>query len=221
MSGIGEAGCFFAGISACWRLVCNKTGTSLDYIDGRATVFLGDAMTDWSQIVAQHGPLVWRTAQRLLRHEADAADCFQRTFMAALEVSRKEEVRHWPALLKRLATARALEQLRQRVGLRKRLVGDPEENGIERQIDGKTPGPDGAAQANELAGDLRTALAEIDARQAEVFCLACIEECSYAKVAEQLEITVSNVGVLLNRAKAALREQLQSHQESAIAVKVE
>ena len=40
-------------------------------------------MTDWSQIVQEHGPLVWRTAYRLLNHEADAADCFQRTFVSA------------------------------------------------------------------------------------------------------------------------------------------
>ena len=33
-------------------------------------------MTDWSQIVQQHGPLVWTTVYRLLRHDADAADCF-------------------------------------------------------------------------------------------------------------------------------------------------
>jgi RNA polymerase sigma-70 factor, ECF subfamily len=168
-------------------------------------------MTDWSQIVEQHGPQVWRTTQRLLRHEADAADCFQRTFIAALEFSRKQTVRHWPALLRRIATARALEQLRQRAGMRARLSCGPEENGVERQMDRKSLGPDGAAQASELAGHLRAALAEIDARQAQVFCLACIEECSYAEIAEQLEITVSNVGVLLNRAKAALRERLQSH----------
>ncbi len=102
--------------------------------------------------------------------------------------------------------------------MRARLSGDIEENGVERQIDHKTPGPDGAAQASELAEHLRAALAEIDARQAQVFCLACIEECSYAEIAEQLEITVSNVGVMLNRAKVALRERLKSHAETAMAV---
>src|SRR5262245_29492172 len=81
-------------------------------------------MTDWSQIVAQHGPLVWRTAQRLLAHEADAADCFQRTFTAAVELAERETIRHWPALLRRLATARALEQLRERLRQRRRFAGE-------------------------------------------------------------------------------------------------
>src|SRR5438270_871168 len=71
-------------------------------------------MTDWSQIVQEHGPMVWRTARRLLDNDADAGDCFQRTFVSALEFARKEAVRNWAALLQRLVTARALECLRQR-----------------------------------------------------------------------------------------------------------
>ena len=72
-------------------------------------------MVDWSQIVQQHGPLVWTTVYRLLRHEADAADCFQRTFLSALVLSRTQSIRNWPGLLQRLGTARALESLRQRL----------------------------------------------------------------------------------------------------------
>ena len=71
-------------------------------------------MTDWSKVVREHGPIVWKTAYRLLGNDADAADCFQNAFVSALEVVRKEAVRSWPALLKRLATARAMERLRQR-----------------------------------------------------------------------------------------------------------
>ena len=66
-------------------------------------------MVDWSQIVEQHGPLVWKTVYRLLRHDADAADCFQRTFLSALELSRTQAIHNWPGLLRRLGTARALE----------------------------------------------------------------------------------------------------------------
>ena len=71
-------------------------------------------MTDWSHIVRQHGPMVWRTVRRLLRHEADAADCFQRAFVSALELSRSDVILNWAAFLKRVATARAIECLRQR-----------------------------------------------------------------------------------------------------------
>src|SRR5262249_36846323 len=73
------------------------------------------AVLDWSQIVQQHGPLVWTTVYRLFRHDADAADCFQRTFLSALVLSRNQTIRNWPGILKRLGTARALETLRQRL----------------------------------------------------------------------------------------------------------
>ena len=78
-------------------------------------------MVDWSQIVQQHGRLVWTTVYRLVRHDADAADCFQRTFLSALVLSRTQTVRSWPGLLQRLGTARALEALRQRVRQAQRL----------------------------------------------------------------------------------------------------
>src|SRR5947209_9205691 len=127
-------------------------------------------MTDWSEIVQQHGPAVWRTARRLLNNEADAADCFQRTFVSALEVARKEAVRNWPALLKRLVTARALERLRQRRREGDRMTILPEQAADRRAVD-----PAEAAAANELAARLREALTELEPRQAQVVCLACLE----------------------------------------------
>jgi RNA polymerase sigma-70 factor (ECF subfamily) len=161
-------------------------------------------MTDWSQIVEQHGPAVWRVAVRLLNHEADAADCFQRTFVSALELSRKEAVRNWPALLKRLVTARAIERLRQRRQDTDRLTSLPPEAADSKAID-----PAEAAIAGELADRLREALAEIDPKQAQVLCLACLEGHSYQEIADQLGMPVSSVGVLVNRGRLALRERLQ------------
>jgi RNA polymerase sigma-70 factor (ECF subfamily) len=167
-------------------------------------------MTDWSQIVQEHGPVVWRTAYRLLGNEADAADCFQRTFVSALELSRKEAVHNWPALLRRLATARALERLRQRHRDGGRLTGVPRAC-----ADRRTPGPAQAAAAAELEEDLRKALTGLDALQAEVFCLTCLEGFPYREVADHLGVTVNHVGVLLHRAKAFLRERLRAHDPAA------
>ena len=45
-------------------------------------------MIDWPHIVQEHGPIVWNTVSRLLDNEADAADCFQDTFVSALNLSR-------------------------------------------------------------------------------------------------------------------------------------
>ena len=161
-------------------------------------------MTDWPEVVRQHGPLVWRTAYRLLNHDADAADCFQRTFLSAVELASTQSIRHWPALLIRLATTRALEQLRVRYRETGRSIALAEEPPT-----GQV-GPVELAEAGELADALRGALAVIDRDQAEVFCLVCIEGLSNTEAASQIGITTNYAGVLLHRARAALRERLQS-----------
>ena len=57
---------------------------------------------NWQRIIDKHGAIVWQTAYRLLGNHADAADCFQETFICALEISKIQRVRHFPALLTRL-----------------------------------------------------------------------------------------------------------------------
>jgi len=167
-------------------------------------------MTDWSQIVKQHGSAVWKTAWRLLGNEADAADCFQNAFMAAVELSRTQPVRNVSALLRRLATVKALDRLRQRYRLGDRHV--PLDDSVVPAD--PTDEPPRRAQASELAQDLRDALAELDQRHASVFCLTCLEGLSYKQVAGQLGMTVSNVGVILNRTRAQLRQRLRVHAPS-------
>jgi RNA polymerase sigma-70 factor (ECF subfamily) len=164
-------------------------------------------MTDWSQIVHEYGSVVWKTAYRLLNNRADAEDCFQNAFVSALELSRTEAIRNWPAVLKRLATHRAIERLRERY----RELGRLTPLGDELSVPGRVVEPPQAAEGSELAEHLRQALAKLDELQAQVFSLACLEEFSYQQIAEQLGLSVNHVGVLLNRARASLRERLRGH----------
>jgi RNA polymerase sigma factor (sigma-70 family) len=55
---------------------------------------------------------------------------------------------------------------------------------------------------------LRIALAELDLREAQIFCLACLEKLSYREIALQLDLTVNHVGVLLHRARTGLQSRL-------------
>jgi RNA polymerase sigma-70 factor, ECF subfamily len=106
-------------------------------------------MPDWQEILSREGPAVWRTAYRILGNQADADECFQEAFLAALEVSRREHVAHWRALLQRLATARAVDRLRERVRRRSR----------------------------EQAADMSAvAIARIPRKQAQVFSLHCLDD---------------------------------------------
>ena len=158
---------------------------------------------DWNELVRTHSPTVWRAAWRLLGDEADAADCLQRTFLAAARVAASETIRDWPALLARLTTARALEQLRVRYRERGRnspLSGDP---ACASALD-----PLDAAIGGELAEGLREALALIDPVQAELFCLVELQGLTNAEAGRAAGVSANHAGVLLFRAKRALRSLL-------------
>jgi RNA polymerase sigma-70 factor (ECF subfamily) len=159
-------------------------------------------MPDWQAILDQDGPAVWQTAYRLLGNRADADECFQEAFLAALAVSRREPVRHWRALLQRLAASRAIDRLRQRRRRPGETLADWD------AIRGTGPPPSQEAEDAELAEQLRAALAHLPPNQAEVFCLHCLDGWSYQDVARQLNVTVDSVGVLLHRARKQLRERL-------------
>lgn len=159
---------------------------------------------EWDQIVEEYSAIVWRTVTRLVPEQADAADCFQRTFISAWELSQKQAIRHWPGLLRQLATSRALERRRELARNRVRHCEFPTEGVIDR----RATDPVCDAEATELDEHLRVALAEIAHRDAEVFCLACLEGMAYRDIGLHLGLSVNHIGVLLNRAKSQLRLKL-------------
>jgi RNA polymerase sigma-70 factor (ECF subfamily) len=159
-------------------------------------------MTDWPAVVREYGPLVWRTAYRLVGTDADAADCYQQAFLAAVRLAAAGPVRHWGGALRRLATARALDLLRARHRARAAEFTDAP--------DPRPADPISAAAAGELAGQLRAALAELDPLPAELFCLVALDGLSNAEAAAELGVTANHAGVLLHRARAALRAKLRA-----------
>ncbi len=162
----------------------------------------------------QHGPIVWQTAYRLLGNHTDTADCFQETFICALAVSRRQQVRNFPALLSRLATARAIDQLRQRI---RRSHADREQGDwsapstqLRAGVPSRNPDPAQQLETGELAAKLRKAIAQLPPQQAEIFCLRYLNGMSYRLIAKQLGIRTSAAGVSLHRARAKLRMLLES-----------
>lgn len=161
-------------------------------------------MTDWSRIVEEHGGIVWKTVRRLVDDDHDAADCFQETFVAALKFSKASTVRNWPGLLKRLATARALDHLRRR----RRSVVSPLPTESAGGLEDGSMSPAESAHERELFQRLREGLSELPGDQAEACCLRFLEGFSYEEIADDLGVTVNHVGVLLHRAKALLQSRL-------------
>lgn len=175
---------------------------------------------DWQVIVKQHGPIVWQTAYRLLGNYADTADCFQETFISALKVSRRQSVRNFSALLIRLATARAIDQLRQRTREGSRFAGS--QANINRDFADFVTVPSNEAepseniQAQELVIGLRKALGQLPPLEAQAFCLRYLNNMSYRSMAKELGIKTTTAGVLLHRARVKLRTALSGLEKAAV-----
>ena len=161
---------------------------------------------EWPAIVRDYGPIVWKTAYRLLSHHDDAADCFQETFVSAMEVAARQPVENWPGLLQKLATSRALDQLRRRMREARRRTSDSSWE----QMATSERGPVQEALDEELGDRLRAALCELTPQQGAVFCLRWLSELSYEEIASELEISTDAVGVTLHRARARLQKLLGS-----------
>ena len=160
---------------------------------------------DWQIIIEKHGPAVWQTAYRLLGDNDDAADCFQETFICALEISQRQRIRSFSALLTRLATTRAIDQLRRR--FRRSHC-----NAVSADWDAvpsTNPGPAQMAQQQELAARLRESLTQLPPQEAEVFCMRYLNDMSYRQIAKALGIKINAAGVLLHRARAKLRQSFE------------
>ena len=143
-------------------------------------------MIDWEQIARAHGPLVWRTVYRLLgRGGPEAADCFQETFLTALDYARRQEVRNWPGLLTRIATTRALDAVARRKTESARRTRVEEDHFD--HLPSARAGPDAASQESELMEQFRDALAELPAGQREVFCLRHFSGMSYEDIAAETD----------------------------------
>jgi RNA polymerase sigma-70 factor, ECF subfamily len=159
---------------------------------------------DWQAIVNEHGPQVWRTIYRLVSHREDALDCYQETFLQAARYALEHNVSNWGALLRRIASARALDCLRRRYHNASHSVP------LESVPDQPTHdlAPDRQAELYELLDGLRHALATLPPRQAEVFCMRELELMSTAEVANHLGVTPDDVATWLHRARSKLFQLL-------------
>src|SRR5438552_3261460 len=118
-------------------------------------------MTDWQGLLNLEGNPVWRAVYRILGNAADAEECFQEVFLAAWQVSQREPVQCWHALLMRLASARAIDRLRQR-----RRRGGREQQTDWDSVPSSLPAPIQAAEEAELLARLRDALVQLPPQQA-------------------------------------------------------
>lgn len=162
---------------------------------------------NWEQLVQQFQALVWTTIRRLVDNDADAADCFQETFITAVETARRQPVRHMSGLLTRIATARAIDQVRYRI--RHRQFKERFRDGRSIEID--SPDPGAGLEQGELAQALRLALGTLPSQQVQAFCLKHLSGWTQREIAVELQTSPSAVGVMIHRAKKQLQQHLHAN----------
>jgi RNA polymerase sigma-70 factor (ECF subfamily) len=173
-------------------------------------------LAGFEALTTRYGARVYALALRILRHEQDAEDVTQQTFLNALEnLSSFREEAGFATWLLRIATHAALKVIRKRRGLD--LVSL--EANTELQEGSETiphpefiadwrESPDQLIARRETRRLLDDALEQLDEKYRMVFLLRDVEGLSIKETADALSLSEANVKVRLLRARLQLREQL-------------
>lgn len=146
----------------------------------------------------RHGPMVWHTCRRMLRHDQDAEDAFQAVFLIlarkASQIGRGESLAGW---LYRVAHRTALAARSRRT----RLV--PAGSALE-QVADRPRSP------NELEGVLDEELTRLPEKYRLVFVLCCLQGATVDEAAEQLGCPRGTIGTRIAWVKQRLRDRLSN-----------
>ena len=148
------------------------------------------------------GVMVFKSAFKILMNKQQAEDVAQDLFITLFEMDEKRfaSVENWPAYLRRMAVTRSIDVIR-KVARQKEdsfqvVDFDPVANAKQT--------PHETAQMDQDISQLQNSLTSLPELEAQVFVLRLIEQFAYKDIAQQLDISVNHVGVLLNRAKQSL-----------------
>jgi len=160
----------------------------------------------WQLLVKRYQSLVYAVATRAGLSMADAADCFQQTWIALYE--NRHRIQDPTRLSAWLVTTAKREAMR----LRRRVLPDTgDEAGIDHPD--RSPLPDEELIQIERQAHLEMALAELDPRCRQVIELFFFapEEQSYHEIAESLGMTTNSLGPVRRRCLERLKEILRKN----------
>jgi RNA polymerase sigma-70 factor (ECF subfamily) len=174
--------------------------------------------------VDRHGDMLYRYALARLRDPEAAEEVVQETFVAALraveQYSGKGAEGAWLlGILKR----KIVDQVRRRSRPDSAAGGDADADPSRTLFDAKGNWradarfcwnrPDASLEREEFWDAFRRCLERLPRRQADVFALRELDELDTEEICKGLQITASNLWVLLHRARLYLTRCMQSHQE--------
>ena len=162
----------------------------------------GSIDQEFNRVMAEHGGMLVRFAASFERNPHARQDLVQDIMLAvwqALPAFRGE------ASIKTYVIGVAHRRCASHV---MRAVAQPAHEALDEEWEDAQPGPEALAHLNQQQQRLLAALRQLPVGQRQLVLLA-LEGMRYEEIAELLGISVNNVGVRLNRAKAALKERLE------------
>jgi len=161
----------------------------------------------WAEIYRMMAPSIFRLCRRALPTRQDAEDATGEVFLRArLRLSHYDRARPFEPWLYRVAANHCWDELRKK---RRHPEVDDSEEEISR-LEAEAPTPQEAVLISESKRTIRRAIATLDDRTRLAVILRYFAEMSYSEIGEVLGISSNFTGVLLLRARRALRTRLGS-----------
>jgi len=167
-------------------------------------------------LVRSYGPLVMAVARRYLRSEADAADCFQETFIAVFEsigqYEQRSSLRHW---VRGIAINKCLMCLRKRETQREQSIEhllplyDERGHRLEVTSPAHRSGIEELLDKEHLHRVVRETIDELPDRYRLVLLLRDIDGYSTRETASILGIKENTAKTRLHRSRMALKSLLK------------
>jgi RNA polymerase sigma-70 factor (ECF subfamily) len=176
-----------------------------------ARVLAGDQGA-YTTLVERHSDLVYSIVSRIVLNEADADDVAQEAFVRAYHaLPRFRGDSKFSSWLYRIAVNRSLTHLKRTK--RRAAALDPDTGAREEAaatLGASGDAPDESVLREERRAAVRAAVAQLPPRYRAVVTLFYLEERSYKEAAEILGIPMGTLKTHLHRARAMLREALES-----------
>jgi len=159
-------------------------------------------------LYSQYRKKLLTVASAILNDTQKAEDAVQDTFIILTKQDYSKIEGHSASWLMLVCKRKAFKQYRKDTKL---LVTDPQE--LEKTSTAKVNAYDyieATAEYEQACDELREALNELSPRIKKLLDLRYFHEMSYKKIAEKMNISVTNAGFLLNQAKLKLKKILRS-----------
>jgi RNA polymerase sigma-70 factor (ECF subfamily) len=169
----------------------------------------------FDQLVARAYPLVFNTAYRILGDHDAAADATQTSFVRAFRSLRTfRRSSSFTTWLYRIVSNVCLDIVRRQKRQAQSLTLDGDDEQLtERDIPDETALPERTAMDSELQQAVHRALGRLRMEHRAVLVLYDLAGFSYEEIAEMLKLPLGTVKSRLNRARLALREEMEQDLE--------